>query len=76
LSFCLVAEVAAVVVGLPALAQDCAALGRSTAAPVRRRPARVHQPVLAELDLADVGLELTVEEPARPRLALVGGTAA
>ena len=76
LAFCLVAELAAMVLRLPAMAQDCAALGRSTVAPVRRRARPIQQPVLAELDLADVGLEIAVVEPGRPRLALVGGTAA
>ena len=76
LSFCLMAEVAAMVLHVPTLAQDCAALGRSTAAPVRRRRVPVQQPVLYELDLAEIGLELESAEPVRPRLALVGGTAA
>ncbi len=76
LAFSLVAEMAAVVLRLPTLAQDCAALGRSTVAPVRRRPRATRQPVFAELDLAEVGLEIALTEPQRPRLTLVGGTAA
>jgi tetratricopeptide (TPR) repeat protein len=76
LAFSLVAELAASVLRLPTLAQECAAIGRSTVAPVRRRSRPAKQPVLAELDLAEVGLEITLPEPVRPRLTLVGGTAA
>ena len=76
LAFCLVAEVAASVLRQPTLAHDCAALGRSTVAPVRRRRTQAKQPILAELDLALPDLDELVTEFVRPRLALVGGTAA
>jgi hypothetical protein len=76
LTFCLVAEVAATVLRQPTLAQDCAALGRSTVAPARRRRTQAHQPVLADLDLMLAEPELPVLELGRPKLALVGGTAA
>jgi hypothetical protein len=76
LAFCLIAEVVATVLHQPGLAQECAALGRSTAAPVRRRKAQVQQPVLAELDLAGAGLELSPAEPKRRRLTLVTSAAA
>ncbi len=75
-AFCLVAEVAATVLRQPTLAQHCAALGRSTVAPVRRRRAQAQQPVLADLDLMLPEPEAVVSELGRPRLALVGGTAA
>ena len=68
LAFCLVAEVAATVLRQPTLAQDCAALGRSTVAPVRRRRAQAQQPVLAELDLMLPEPEPAVTELVRPRL--------
>jgi hypothetical protein len=76
LAFCLVAEVAATVLREPTLAQDCAALGRSTVAPIRRRRTPAQQPVLADLDLMLTEPEPAVLELVRPKLALVGGTAA
>jgi hypothetical protein len=71
-----VAEVAATVLRQPTLAHECAALGRSTAAPVRRRRTQAQQPVIAELDLTLPEPGPMMSELGRPQLTLVGGTAA
>jgi hypothetical protein len=76
LAFCVVAEVAATVLRQPTLALDCAALGRSTVAPARRGRPQAQQPVLADLDFMLAEPEPAVLGRGRPRLALVGGTAA
>lgn len=76
LAFGVLAEIVATVLGQPTLAHECAALGRSTAAPVRRQRVAAEQPMLADLDLAIPTIERTAAETGRPRLALVTGTAA
>ena len=77
LTFCVIAEVAAMMLGHGSLAAECAALGQSTATPPRRRasalkPAVATTPTTVDADKVAERSEL----PARPRLTLVTSAAA
>jgi hypothetical protein len=77
LSFGVLAEVAATMLGQPALAQECAALAQSTAMPARRRVTPLRPSVPAAT--APVDTEAVVERTGnsgRPRLTLVTSAAA